>query len=223
MSSGPESEGEEFKKSFQLDALSEFEPSQLDNLRSETATIQADSATDNDNEAFKPASGSVTEDDSVTEDNTPPATPKKQKSKGKATKAALSDDDLNFNSPPARMVVVKPAQPKIKVKPLPPQKKRSVKPSAKILAALATPESDSDKSDGPPKKKLKVPQGGAKSVSKSNQQPPPETLNAKAKVSKRKSTFRKAVKEQVYIKTEPGRSDDEKMVSIPYLSRSNIS
>lgn len=232
VSSGSEGKGEGFKKSFHLDSPSKFEPSQLNNVGSEAATTHADSTTEDDSEAFKPASGSVTEEDSVTKDDTPPATPKKKQSKVKAAKLVLGDNSLDFDippakpSPPAKKTVVKPALPKVDVNPLPPKKRGDVKPSAKILVAAAA--QDSDKPDGPSKKKMKVPQGGVKLASASSKQPQPEVSNAKVKVSKPKSTFRNAVKEeghskQVYIKTEPGGSDDEQMVSIQYLSRHNIS
>lgn len=195
VSSGPESGDEDIGESAPLEASSPYQPSQLDNLCSETATMQDNSETEMDSPAFKPNVESVTEESSATESDTPPPPqppqPKKRKIKSKVAKTALSEDDLDFHSPP-------PVKSKA-VKQASPRKKRSM--------------GDTDMSDVPPKKKVRAPQP------KAEVELEPQT-KGKGKGSKAKSRFHDAVKEhgyEVHVKKEVDGSEDERMVRIPHL------
>lgn len=209
--SGSGSEGEEEPP--RLDVPSSCEPSQLDALRSETATAKSDSATESDSEAFEPGKGSVTEDYSDTQSDTPPPIPQKKRPNPtkKTAKTVLSDDDFDFHSPPPSQAAAQPMP--VKSKPAPKLGPSNLEPPKKKRKSqvLRSSEGDSSQTTVPARKKAAAPRGKLELDAQDNPTPEP-TVMLKPK-PKSKPGFRATMKERVQVKIEP--EQDEHMVSCP--------
>ncbi|KZP30690.1 hypothetical protein FIBSPDRAFT_945623 [Athelia psychrophila] len=209
--SGSGSEGEE--EPLNPDAPSSCEPSQLDALRSETATAKSDSVTESDSEAPEPTKGSVTEDSSGTLSDTPPPpprVPRKKKSGGstkKTTKIVLSDEDFDFGSPPPSPAAVQQTFHKSKPAPKGPSSLEPPKKKHKSQVSKGD-TSDSNQTAVPARKKAAASRGMLELAPQENPtQVPTATLKLK---SNSKPGFRAKMKEHVQVKIEP--REDEHMV-----------